>query len=364
VRKAARSLAAVLPACLLVALLYVSPAAAPVPRLVRPMPAAALSAMWNAYGDAGGHWTGGDGTVSVPLPDGRIAWLFSDSFLGTVNADHSRPAGTPAINNCLVVQDGTTLGPTLYGGTPDSPAALVAPGLGGAFYWVADATVEGDALSVLYGKYVGTAAGPPLGFALQGTALATFRLPGLTLSSVRDLPVSALIGWGSAVLEDGGFTYIYGNEFAGGAKFVHLARVAAGHLGGPWRFWTGGGWSGREADSARIIGGIGEGMSVTRVGDRYVLVTQRNDEIFSSRVVAYTAASPTGPFTGPVPLFDAPEARDRSRFIYAARVHPELSAPGRLLISYDVNAWNGGDLFRDARVYRPRFAEVRWPPAR
>src|SRR5688572_17696434 len=68
-----------------------------------PMSAATLNAMWTAYGDAGGHWTGGDSTVSVPLPDGRVAWLFSDTFLGTVNADHSRPANTPMVSNTLVV---------------------------------------------------------------------------------------------------------------------------------------------------------------------------------------------------------------------------------------------------------------------
>ena len=33
----------------------------------------------------------------VPLPDGRVAWLYSDTFLGTVNPDHSRPAHTPLV---------------------------------------------------------------------------------------------------------------------------------------------------------------------------------------------------------------------------------------------------------------------------
>jgi hypothetical protein len=58
------------------------------------MTAAAVATMFNTYGDAGHHWTGADSTVSVPLPDGRVAWLFSDTFLGTVNADGSRPRDT------------------------------------------------------------------------------------------------------------------------------------------------------------------------------------------------------------------------------------------------------------------------------
>src|SRR5215470_17301090 len=70
---------------------------------------AALDSMWNAYGDQGGHWTGGDTTDSIALPDGRIAWLFSDTFLGTVNPDHSRPQNTPMVHNSIVVQQGSTL---------------------------------------------------------------------------------------------------------------------------------------------------------------------------------------------------------------------------------------------------------------
>ena len=30
------------------------------------------------------EWTGGDATYSVPLPDGRVLWMFGDSFIGTV----------------------------------------------------------------------------------------------------------------------------------------------------------------------------------------------------------------------------------------------------------------------------------------
>ena len=35
-------------------------------------------------------FTGGDGTYSVLLPDGRTVWIFGDTFLGTVNPDLTR----------------------------------------------------------------------------------------------------------------------------------------------------------------------------------------------------------------------------------------------------------------------------------
>ncbi|MFI6505362.1 phospholipase A2 [Nonomuraea typhae] len=325
-----------------------------------------LADMWGRYGNAGGHWTGGDATVSIPLPDGRIAWIFSDSFLGTVNPDYSRPKSAPFLRNSMVVQNGSALGPTLHGGTAAAPTSLVDTDQSpDDFYWVGDGTVEGGTLKVIYGRYVGTGDGTPLGFKREGTALATFSLPDLRLTSVRPLPVADSMTWGSALLEDGSYSYIYGSEFAGGAKFVHLARARTGDLGGPWEFWTGGGWSDKESDSARMLSGVGEGMSVSKVGNQYVMVTQENSDVFSSWIVSYVAGAPTGPFTGPAYLFEAPEPEmsNWTQFIYVGRHHPELSDPGKLLITYDVNAWNPEDLYKDARIYRPRFEEVSWPPA-
>ncbi|GAA3310969.1 hypothetical protein [Nonomuraea dietziae] len=71
--------------------------------------------------------------------------------------------------------------------------------------------------------------------------------------------------------------------------------------------------------------------------------------------MAYAANSPTGPFSGPTYLYEAPEPEvsNRSQFIYVGRHHPELADPGELFLSYDVNAWNGEDHYRDVRIYRP-----------
>src|SRR4051812_14354363 len=110
-------------------------------------PDTALNQQWNAYGDAGGHWTGADSTASVLLPDGRIAWLYSDTFLGSVNADHSRPRSTPLINNSIVVQNGSTF-TTLTGGTATAPESLVGPSSKDEWRWVADGTVVGNNLQV------------------------------------------------------------------------------------------------------------------------------------------------------------------------------------------------------------------------
>jgi fibronectin type 3 domain-containing protein len=324
------------------------------------MSADAVNNMFTTYGNAGNHWTGGDNTASVVLPDGRVAWLFADSFLGTVNADNTRPKNTPMVNNLIVVQDGTGLTTTLHGGTAQAPEALVKPTQSDEFFWAADGTVEGNTLKVIYNRLRKTGPGV-LDFQQTGVSLATFTLPGLTLSDVVDLPVGPSISWGAGIFPDGAYTYIYGiSSGSGFMKFAHLARVPAGGLSGQWQYWTGSAWSTDVNAVGRLISGVGGG-GVQKVGSQYVWVSHENNLLFDSQIVAYTSNSPTGPFDGPVQLFTAPEVSQPGVFMYNARVHPELARSGKLLVSYDLNSMATDGTYNDVRHGRPRFIEVDWP---
>src|SRR5215831_8104643 len=72
-----------------------SQAAAPTAKITV-IPDAVFQEMFESYGNDNtllDDWTGSDGTLSVLLPDGRVLWDFSDTFLGLVNSDGSRPGG-------------------------------------------------------------------------------------------------------------------------------------------------------------------------------------------------------------------------------------------------------------------------------
>ncbi|MEV0901516.1 fibronectin type III domain-containing protein [Actinoplanes sp. NPDC049802] len=322
--------------------------------------AAELTAMFEEYGDTSGTWLGADRTASVPLSGDRTLWLFSDTFLGPPAEDGSRPRSSGFINNSAIVQDGDELGRFHFGGTPATPTALVPTASDRDFHWIGDAIADGDTVQVLANRYHRSGAGP-LDHELTGTVLADFRESDLTPGPVRELPLGDRISWGSEVMPDGGFTYVYGTEATGAMKFAHLARVAGADLSGAWEFWTGSGWSTAETDSARLLSGVGTNYGVRRVGRHYVLVTQENNLIFSGDFVAYTAKSPAGPFSGPRHLFTAPEVGD-GHIVYDADLHLDLSREGRLLISYNVNNLDEAVTYADAGIYRPRFAEVNWPP--
>src|SRR5690606_10969021 len=64
-----------------------------------------LTETFTTYADTAGEWTGADSTYSIPLKGNTILWVFSDTFLGEVAEDGSRPLDSPFLNNSFVMQD-------------------------------------------------------------------------------------------------------------------------------------------------------------------------------------------------------------------------------------------------------------------
>jgi hypothetical protein len=337
------------------------------------VPDSALNQRWTRAGDAAGpgQWSGADGTSSIPLPDGRTAWFFSDTYLGPVNSDGSRESGVGFVHNSLVVQDRGRL-TTVAGDTPVHPPA----GLPG-WYWVGAGHVEGGRLVEFYHRLNGS--GAEWDFTEQSVALATFSLPGLRLESVRELPAAwppparTPIMWGSALYDDGPWTYIYGYrghlDQPDRPKWLYIARTPRGHVAdlAAWRYDTGAGWSANPAQAAELPTRVDSGFGIVRVGERYALVTRRpSADLGDGAVLAYLAGSPAGPFRADdsAVIYHAPETRS-GQYVYQVRVHPQLGGHGRIVMSYNVNSTlvDGNCVpqnLRQVAVYRPRFVDV--PP--
>jgi hypothetical protein len=338
-----------------------APAEAPA-RAVTVTPDTAFQAMFESYGNDNtllDDWTGADGALSVLLPDGRVVWDFSDTFLGFVNSDRSRPPGQPFINNSMIVQDSGALVQTLHGGTAQSPTSLIIPVDQDSWYWVGDMTVEGDRLRVFVMEFTRTGPGP-FDFQWVGNAIASFVLPDLTLENVVPTHGENNVMYGAALLEESGYTYIYGTEDVSGTeKYLHIARATSGNVLGSWEFYTGTGWSSDPAASARLLRGVGNGFGVAKVGNRFVLFTMDSLVAFSSELVMYSSNNPEGPFGHRTHVYTTPESGG-NLFTYDAHVHPEFTdAQGRLLVSYDVNTFDAHDLLNDVDSYRPRFIRVK-----
>lgn len=332
-------------------------------------PNAAPEGLLNAYSDTGKGWTGGDSTYSVKLRGGRTVWVFSDTFLGPVNPDGSRPITTPFVNNSFVVQRGDSL-QTVTGGTATDPTALVPPPKNG-WYWfgAAGTSRAGQNLDIVALQFERTGPGQ-WDWRWVSNHLARFDSRTLKLQKLFPLPSAANVQWSAWQLRQGGYTYVYGVEDLGASKYQHVARVKGDELmASRWQYWTGTGWSEDEGSSSRVLEGVANEHSVTRWGDGYLLVTHDTTELFSKRVVGYFACSPTGPFVNPVELYQTPETGadgsygDADIITYNSHEHPDLRRGNSMLISYNVNSLDpNGDLYADVSIYRPRFVRVTLTP--
>lgn len=328
---------------------------------------AALERRWAAYGDSNRRlddWTGADNTASVTLPDGRVAWLFADTFLDRVNRDHSRDEDD-FIQNSIVLERRGRLLDTLHGGTRRRPETLIQTDdghqsdgkeeVGDSWYWVNDGTVDGGKLHVFANKYW-MFSEQLFGFEWLGNAIATFSLPRLKLERVRQIVSADGVTWGSTVVEQGEHLYVYGNK----ANALMLARARRGDLLGRWEYWTGDGWSIHYKDSKALFQGIGTAVGIERVDGGYVLTTFDNRSFLPAEIVAYSACSLTGPWHGPSTIYRTPETGG-NLFTYDVRLHPHEASDGRLMLSYNVNSTVFDDLMRDVRIYRPRFVSFAPP---
>ncbi|MEU8781574.1 hypothetical protein [Streptomyces sp. NPDC048637] len=355
-------------------------------------------------------WTGGDGTHSVRLPDGRTLWLFSDTFLDRVQAPpnprgenrrwrSSDTGGTPFLrhNSAVVMSRSGRLERTLTGGAAAAPGPFFPDPPGGGWRWPVRASVEprrpGSAEKVvrvlLWNRAPGS--GPWIFGVPRSTEVATLSLPGLRLEGITRTvaPASAAdpgrrVLYGAAAVRDGGWTYVFGSDDppSSPASSASLARVPAGRLGDPgsWRFWDGAHWQ-RQAGRARPVlraggrRGVGSAFTVVRDGPAWVLITMDTggDGAAGLRALtSYWSCSPQGPWHGPNGWLTPPRppaADPQYLAVYNPQAHPEFTAAGELLLSYDIN-WLGppgvpadSRLNGDVDLYRPRFLRVRLGPA-
>ncbi|MFG1811665.1 hypothetical protein [Streptomyces sp. NPDC049040] len=350
-----------------------------VPSVTGTAPDVRLTDAFADYANSGGagHWTGADSTYSAPLPGGADAWIFSDSFLGRVNADGSRPpvvqdgGTTPFVNNTFVETRKGRPTVTVTGGTAGAPTALLPPPDAAHWYWARDGLMLGDRLNVVYSEFKTTGSGP-LDFGWDRNVLARFdpaHLGGPV--SVSPLPSATGISWGAWISRDGGDTYVYGSEDLGAHKYLHVARVAGSDLTRPWQYLTAGGtWSSDESASARVDGGPGAAFevsnefSVVKHGRVYVMVTQDLSQPLSAGIDLAFSCSPSGPFVDETTAYTTPESGptgsygNANVFTYNPHEHQELGDRKHLVVSYNVNSFVNTDLYADASIYRPRFVDV------
>lgn len=319
----------------------------------------------------------------------------------------SPPTSLYHAHNSIVVQSATTGQLSTLVGPKDPTSgystSYFAPATGavtGHFYWMGDSVVvqvDSSGTKKLWTFVMEW----DNSFNYYGSAIAQLSLPDLAIESITPLanvPSGNVVHWGTSLWLDGNFgnyyLYVYGiedNGQNGRFPFVALTNPALGVSGvantNNWYVWNGSTWATGLTNAAQIIGApndpnnagdyVSSEYSVKKIrsgaGTTYLLVAQNTKVPFGTwkDIVLYSACRPQGPFSAKQVVYSTPETGSKTvpgmtssqslsgiLLTYNPHAHPQYTSNGQLLISYDLNASNSGDLVY-ADTYRPRFIRVK-----
>ncbi len=343
-------------------------------------------------------WFGADGIFSIPLSgadlpgnknNNKTLLIFSDTYIGEVGDNNAPLTGNTMVNNTVAYIEGHT--PTAYdikfhykqkdNGQPTSffipDNANAKPG---QYYWMGDGFINqelNDKLH-LFAYHVSMTGPNVFDFVVENVSLLSISDPSsppfdgyeqlttpfhYTWDSLGegDLGAGILVNteWSGAPTPDG-FVYVYGS--IGPNKHLVAARVkpVSFEQFDQWEYWTGNAWSSDIDQLTGITDNVSNELSVTPLNDgRYLLTFQVMG--ISDKVGVKVGLSPVGPFGPTHEVWTTPEINEPPGLLpYNAKAHPNLSAPGELLISYNtitVDFWN--DIQKNAHIYRPRFIKLK-----
>jgi len=344
-------------------------------------PAGRAAPEWDARFQRESGWIGADGDYSIPLKADIMLWLFSDTFVGKVK--DGKRLDAVMINNSIALQRGTNQPEFFYGMTTNGkPASFIEPQSGSprGYFWLAHGVRTAQGLDFFLHRIVTVKPGTPFGFkqvdgwlahvANPDAAPPQWRITQTQVPFTKVFDKGALI-FGGAVLPEGEFVYVFGTDSrpeakqAGMPNGMVVARASATGLADftQWRFLANGVWQENSSKVTSVFPNVGSEFSVSWLPARkaYAAVYSQGIE---GRILLRLAPSLAGPWGDPVLAFRCPEMDWPSKaFCYAAKAHPELtSAPDELLITYAANSWDFWNLFKDARLYWPRFVRVKLSP--
>lgn len=157
-----------------------------------------------------------------------------------------------------------------------------------------------------------------------------------------------------------GFIYVYGVK--GKEKNLVVARILAKDFDNfkAWRFWDGKEWNVDGQQVTSVTQDVSNELSVSSLPDRrFALVFQLGT--MSPIVALRLGKTPYGPIGPVIKVYECGEGPQKNYFTYNAKAHPHLSAPGELLVSYNVNAFDFlNEINQNPNLYRPRFIRLKF----
>ncbi|MGN6296330.1 MAG: hypothetical protein ACTHM7_06075, partial [Ginsengibacter sp.] len=190
-----------------------------------------------------------DGGFTVMLNDGKVLWLFGDSYIDHYDSiTRSLPCLFQARNSALLQPSANDWNwhnaASLFDSNNDDKTFLKYKEHPDHFFWPASAYQLKDTIFI-YGMNMKNKKGG-LGFAKAGNDVwIKLAYPSLKIIGIQELPSldSVQFGCGLITNNNDGYAYIYGTKQKIISSGLYLARFRLNHPEGAWNFWNGTSWS-------------------------------------------------------------------------------------------------------------------------
>jgi len=314
-------------------------------------------------------WIAGDGAYSIPLGNNKTLWTFGDSYIDSFDsATGMVPCLFQARNAAMLIDIGNpSVKSTIRNSSGEK--TLFTYGKDRKFwFWPSSGFINDDTVYVFLNRLRSTGEGGMWGFAGVDTGyVAKMPADDLPAISYSILPRTDSINFGVSVIEEDGYTIIYGIRDNGFGNDLFVARFKKGNLYSNWEYFDGEEWSSDIKDIKKIHSEFTASFYILKIKNTYVLITtefsvgcDQGKNIFAAR-----SENPWGPFTDQHSVWQVNDTlQGHLPFFYMANAHPEFdNGNEELLITYCINGYGTcvetcNDNKMDPDVYRPKAIRV------
>jgi len=310
-----------------------------------------------------------DGAFSVPLSDGRVLWLFGDSYVDSYR-DGSVPCLFQVRNAGMVHRkDDLANVQPLIGKGPGFKSLFKNTTNKETWFWPV-AGFQSHTNVYVYLSGLKRAGSGPLGFASAGQDYwGTMSFPDLSVIKYVALPNFNGIDFGTGVLQEPGsdFALAYGQKRKGMSLSIYLARFRASKPETDWTFWDGKDWSANITHALAITAQGATSISVCKVKGKFLLTSSQFSVGCDQGKEIYMAVSDkaTGPFSARQRIFTIDDTHQgHYPFFYLPVAHSQfINEKNELLVTYCINGYepcvrNCNDGRMNPDHYRPRAIRV------
>ncbi len=309
------------------------------------------------------RWLGADAAFSIDLGNGRVLWMFGDTFVARKPGDDRRHAAF--VRNTVAIQSGydpSHAAIKFYWNTRGGTPSEIFPSEGKSWMWPGSGIRIGNKLLLFCSRIASDNAKGSLGFKVVGWNAYWVTNPDAeptdwnlkTAAEISDTVIMA-----SAVLRQGKFIYLFGESEP--KHDLYLARLSVTALTkgkfGPLEWWSGKDWQTSASARHPVQLAVATETSVQRDpgGADFIEVYSRG--FGATDIVMSRAQNLEGPWSPPQTIYRPPESDTPGAFVYAGKSHAELKGAD-LIITY---AANGPieKVTQDMSFYFPRFVKVK-----